>query len=129
MESVQKYYRHKANIQANDEYLERINEGDIDMMRKAFAGIVVAPFLSVLAMYCAKELKKDTSMSENFVYNIRRFQDRVMPNNATYARSTEQTMTPEFTHKKEDVQKEAENLKNLYKTIKDEDSIAQAEQT
>ena len=41
------------------------------MMRKAFAVIVAAPFLSVAAMYCAKELKKDTSMSENFVYNIR----------------------------------------------------------
>ena len=38
-------------------------------------------------------------------------------------------MTPEFKHGMEDSSKEAENLKQLYKTIKEEDGVLKAEQT
>jgi len=53
MEAVSKYYAQKARIEANDEYLERINEKDIDIMRKALGYVVIAPFVSVGVLYAA----------------------------------------------------------------------------
>jgi len=78
MEDVQKYYRQKANLGVQDEYLERITEKDIDMMQKSFGIIVMTPFLTAAVMYAAKGLKRDFSMNESFVYNVRRLQDNFM---------------------------------------------------
>ena len=95
MENVSRYYRQKAHIEAPDEYLERINEGDIDIMRKALGYVVIAPFVSVGAMYLAKLVKRDYSMSENFVYSIRRMQDRFVSSNYSYGRSAASAGRPE----------------------------------
>ena len=53
MEAVSKYYAQKARIEANDEYHERINEKDLDVMRKAFGYVVVTPFVSLGVLYAA----------------------------------------------------------------------------
>jgi len=71
----------------NDQYHERISEEDINILQKSFALMVAAPFLSVGFMYCAKQLKKDVSFSENFIYKIREMQDKLFTSN--YNRSTE----------------------------------------
>ena len=72
------------NVQ--DEFHDRITEHDLDLMRKSFAVIVATPFLTVFCMYAAKLLKKDYSMSESFVYQMRRMQDSFISTN--YGRKT-----------------------------------------
>jgi len=67
METVANYYAQKARIEINDEYLERIDERDLGLMRKAFGYVVIAPFASVAVMYAAKLATHDFSLSWNFV--------------------------------------------------------------
>ena len=50
-------------------------------MRKALFGVAITPFITVAAMFIAKELKRDTSFSENFVYSMRRLQDKISISN------------------------------------------------
>ena len=72
-------------------------------------------------MYAAKELKKDTSFSENFVFSVRKMQDNLMSNNYNYARSSEQTAKPEPKIPGEQSRLEAEKLNTLYQAIKESD--------
>jgi len=66
MEAVGKYYAQKARIEINDEYLERIGEKDLIMMRKAFGYVVIAPFASVAMMYAFRLATQDYSVTSNF---------------------------------------------------------------
>jgi hypothetical protein len=42
------------------------------MVKKAAAIVVAAPFMTVGLIFCLKELKKETSMSQNFVGGVRK---------------------------------------------------------
>ena len=113
-----------------DEFHTCITENDIDAMTKSALGIVVAPFITFAVMYAAKGLKKDTSMSENFVYSVRRMQDTLMASSQlNYARTADQTMKPEPQVSAEQSRKEAENLNNLYTQIKDQERASSVTKT
>lgn len=58
-------------------------------MRKSLIGVVITPFITIAAMFLAKELKKDTSMSENFVYSMRRMQEKFALSKINYGRSSD----------------------------------------
>ena len=121
MEAVSKYYAQKARIEANDEYLERINETDIDIMRKAGAWVLIAPFVSVGVLYTLQMAKKDWSMAENWVYSMRSVTERLVHREGSYARSKTQPTTPEPTRFADsESHQESENLRNLYEAIKEE---------
>jgi len=57
------------------------------MMQRSFAMVVAAPFLSVAAMYAAKQFKKDVSYSERFIFRVQQVQNKMFT--SSYARSTE----------------------------------------
>ena len=67
MEAVGKYYAQKARIEINDEYLERIVEKDLQMMRKAIGYVAIAPFAGVAMMYAFKLATHDISLTTNFI--------------------------------------------------------------
>ncbi len=56
---------------------------------------MITPVLTVGAMYFAKELKKDFSMTENFVFNMSRIQGNFMSSQSQYSRSADQMEAPE----------------------------------
>jgi hypothetical protein len=62
-------------------------------MKKSFGYVMAAPIITVGIMYMAKEVKKETSMTTNFVYGIRRLQESAMGSN--YSRSSSQVGTPD----------------------------------
>ena len=66
--SISTYYKQKSNLEVNDEYLESVSQKDIDLMIKAFAYVIIAPFAGITFMYLAKLAKSDISISKNFVY-------------------------------------------------------------
>ena len=71
-DAVSNYYRQKAHIEVKDQYHEELDPRDIQIMKKSFSYVVAAPIVSVAIMYMAKEVKKETSMTNNFIYGIRR---------------------------------------------------------
>eukprot|EP00493_Phyllostaurus_siculus_P002094 UN02105 len=65
-EGVSLYYAQKARIEINDEYLENICERDLQMMRKAFGYVVIAPFAGAIMTYGARLAAQDYSLTRNF---------------------------------------------------------------
>lgn len=63
---VNLYYAQKARIEINDEYLEYICERDLQMMRKAFGYVVIAPFAGAMMMYITRLAVQDYSVTRNF---------------------------------------------------------------
>jgi uncharacterized membrane protein len=57
-------------------------------MKKSFGYVIAAPIITVGIMYMAKEVKKETSMTNHFVYRIRTLQENVM--GTGYGRSAAQ---------------------------------------
>ena len=90
-----------------DEYLERISEKDIDLMRQALGIVVIAPVVSFGVMYSLKKAKSDVSRADNFVYRMRSVTDKVMPSNVNYARSAGDIQAPIPQVGKDESQKEA----------------------
>ena len=65
--------------------------------------------------------KKDWSMSESFVWSMRRVQERLVRHSRSYASSKTQPTTPEPTRFADsESHQESENLRNLYEAIKEE---------
>jgi hypothetical protein len=96
-------------------------------MQRAFAGVLIAPFITVAFMHLARGLKKDTSMSEGFVYNVRTIQDKFLTQNASFGRSSMQTMQPEPMFPAEKAREEAKNLGEMYSSIKETEKASQSE--
>ena len=119
-QEVRNYYKEKAQINVNDEYLERISEKDIDLMTKSLGILMITPFASFGLMYAAKKAKTDVSRADNFVYRMRTVTDKIMPTNINYARSAGDIQAPVPIVGKEESQKEAQALKDLYGAIKDD---------
>ena len=84
-------------------------------MKKSLGYVIATPFISVGIMYMAKEVKKETSMTNNFVYRIRRIQENVM--GSGYGRSSSQTDVPDPLVQGDDSNR---NLRNFYDNIKTE---------
>ena len=95
MEIVGKYYAQKARTEINDEFLDHVSETDLTVMRKAFGYVLIAPLLSVGLMYAAKQAKKDVSMTQSFVYSIRKVQDSVATVDYSRGRSSSAADMPE----------------------------------
>lgn len=112
------YYTQKSHLGVSDEYYERISETDIQMMQKSLGIIIVAPFATVVVMYLAKKVKKDTAQSEKFLYRIRGLQDTLVSSNYRYQRSAD-APEPQVSGKRS--QEEAVHLKNLYEEIKEDE--------
>ena len=60
------YYAQKARIDVNDEYLENICERDLQMIRKAFGYVAIAPFAGAMMMYVFRLAAQDYSITRNF---------------------------------------------------------------
>ena len=88
MEEVQKYYRQKAQIEVKDQYYDSIMQGDLDILRKSFGYVVVSPFLAIMVMYLAKEIKREYSMSERVQNQARNFQSMIVARSSGYRRRT-----------------------------------------
>jgi hypothetical protein len=58
-------------------------------MKKSFGYVIAAPIITIGIMYMAKEIKKEASMTNHFVYRIRALQENVM--GTGYGRSAAQT--------------------------------------
>ena len=56
------------------------------MLKKSFAYVIAAPFVSAAVMYMAKEMKRETSMTSNFTYGVRRLQENIF--GGSYGRSS-----------------------------------------
>jgi hypothetical protein len=82
-------------------------------MKKSFSYVIAAPIITVAVMYMAKEIKKETSMTNHFVYRIRTLQESVM--GTGYGRSAAQTYVPENQTQEIDSNK---NVKGIYDSIK-----------
>ena len=121
MEEVQKYYRQKAQIEVKDQYYDSIMQGDLDILRKSFVYVVVSPFLAIMVMYLAKEIKREYSMSERVQNQARNFQSMIVARSSGYRRSSSQQATTE-PEPKEVLKAEQENLKSLYDSIKEDEN-------
>lgn len=81
---------------------------------------MIAPVVSFGMMYAFKKAKSDVSRADNFVYRMRSVTDKVLPSSVNYARSAGDIQSPVPQVGKEESQKEAQALKDLYSAIKDE---------
>lgn len=121
MEEVQKYYRQKAHIEVKDKYYETIMEGDLDLLRKSFAYVMVSPFLAVFIMYVAKEVKREYSISDRIQSQARSMQDTIVTRTSGYKRSRNPKTTMMAQNTKEELKEEADNLRSLYDAIKEDE--------
>ena len=87
-------------------------------MKKSFGYVVAAPIITIGVMYMAKEVKKEASMTNHFVYRIRTLQETVM--GTGYGRSAHQVPIPETQTQGEGSNK---NIKGLYDSIKSEQKM------
>lgn len=87
-------------------------------MKKQFGYVIAAPIVSIAIMYMAKEVKKETSMTNHFVYRIRRLQENVM--GTGYGRSANQVHVPEAQTQEDGSNKK---LKDIYDNIKSEQKM------
>jgi hypothetical protein len=60
-------------MKQSDEYYERIDKHDIDILRKAKAYLLVAPVLSVGFVYLLNKFRHEMLMSQHFFYVIKRY--------------------------------------------------------
>ena len=65
------------------------------MVKKAFAIVAAAPFMTIGLMYSLKELKRETSMTQHFVGGMRKISEGFMGNNVNYARTSDKVFVPD----------------------------------
>lgn len=97
------------------------------MVKKSFAYVVAAPFMSVFLMYLMKEIKSKTSMTQNFVGGMRRMSEGVMGSNINYARSSDKVHVPDAEISAEQNKLDNQNLNKLYQGIKQQNKEAAEE--
>lgn len=117
MQKIGEYYKVKSKLEVPDVAHERITEGDVDLLRKASALLLVTPFLGVALMVLFRDLRSRLAMSTNFMQNIRSAQERVT-GIETYGRIAD-AQTPEFENAGQAAD-EAAKLRGLYEEIKKE---------
>ena len=94
MQEIGEYYKVKSKLEVPDVAHERITDGDVDLLRKAAALLLVTPFLGVALMVLFRDLRSRLAMSTNFMHNVRSAQERVT-GIETYGR-IQDAQTPEF---------------------------------
>jgi hypothetical protein len=65
------------------------------MVKKSFAYVAAAPIGSIFLMYLMKEIKRETSMTQNFVGGMRKMSESMMGTNINYARSSDKVYVPD----------------------------------
>jgi len=72
MDQVSKYYLKKSNLAAQDEYLARIDEEDIQILKKARRYLIAAPCVTIGMLYFLKQFRMEGGFSSNFKHSIER---------------------------------------------------------
>ena len=119
MQVVANYYSSKAKITGLDHFYERVEQRDISILRKAFAYILIAPFLSTAVMYAAKEMKQDYTFSSNFFFGA---MSALRPSSYTSSGAAVTGMQPTPLAPEEESKKESQKLKHLYQALKEEEN-------
>lgn len=105
-------------MEVKDEFHHQITEGDIDMINKSFALLVLTPFMSIALMHFFRKLKKDFSISSQFVQSMQNAAEKIKFN-TKYQRSSDLPKVDAIRNNSEKSKQEASNLNNLYQEIKE----------
>lgn len=57
MNIIEKYYIRKAHLNQSDDYYSEIDQGDIELMKRAKLYLFIVPIMTFGACYLAKELR------------------------------------------------------------------------
>lgn len=76
MNIVESYYIRKSRLNHNDDYHSRIEQCDIELLRKAQIYMLLAPAFTLGLLYLAKELRQQVMMSQHFFFVIKKMQER-----------------------------------------------------
>lgn len=76
MNIIENYYIRKASMGQTDDLHNRIEEGDIDLLRKARFYMLFTPTVTLGVCYLGYRLKDQVLMSRHFYYIIKKMQEK-----------------------------------------------------
>ena len=118
MNIVENYYIRKAQIHKSDDFYERIDEGDLELLRRAWLYLLIAPAGSIVVCYLLKELRHSLMMSQNFSYVIKRAQDRFKYKYKKQSRdSNQENSSPSQSDSANNNSYDSQNLTSLYQQL------------
>ena len=76
MNIIENYYIRKASRGVQDDYHNRIEDGDLDLLRKSRFYLFLTPTLTFGVVYLGYQLKNQVLMSQHFYYIIKKMQEK-----------------------------------------------------
>lgn len=73
MNIIEKYYMRKANMGSQDTFYDKLEPGDIQLLRNAQLYMFLAPVFAIGVVHLMRKLKSELLMSQHFYYIIKQY--------------------------------------------------------
>lgn len=83
MDFVEKYYMKKANMATSDVYYQALEQRDIEVIKRCYQWVFIAPTLTIGFIYLLKQLRFEILIGKHFFYYIQQHGEKMK---AQYAR-------------------------------------------